>query len=353
MEVRSPAVVKLFGEHAVVYGKTAVAAAVDVYATASVKENSSDALTIVVTKPDTQQTLLKSDLILLHDLYKRRTDIDSFVNNLNLGNPLFEIKPDMLPFAVIAARLHIEQNIDVLGKEVLIMSDIPKKKGMASSAARYTVFTTAIVAASGKKLSDETIIDIALDGERITHRNENAGRIDVPSSFYGGYVSYDKVNGPKKLTVAKTTANIIIVDTGPKKSTAETVGHIHDLHRKDQESTESVLEEINQCSLKGIDALRAGDVREVGKNMFKTHQLLAKLGVSTDRLDRGVEIARNEGAYGAKLSGGGGGGILIALAEDPKALAKAMKNEGFEVHPSGVALRGAESYLKRKSVSRN
>jgi len=349
MEVRSPAVIKLFGEHAVVYGKTAVAAAVSFYATASVAETGDETLTIVVTKPGSQHVFSKNELILLYDSYKNRTNVDSF---LATTNPILEKSPEIFPFAVIAARLYAEEKIDVLGERIIIESDIPKKKGMASSAARYVAFTTALLALSPKKLSNEKIIDIALDGERITHRNEGAGKIDVPTSFYGGYVSYDKINGAKKLSLPDNT-DILIVDTGPKKSTAQTVGHIQGLHRKDQNGTELILEEMNSCSLKGMEALKIGDMVEVGKNMFKTHQLLAKLGVSTENLDKAVEVARKADAYGAKLSGGGGGGILIAIGENPTRLAQAMRKEGFEVSLATVAGKGAESYLKSKSVSRN
>src|SRR5271169_1111489 len=152
MTVKSPAVVKLFGEHAVVYGKTAIAAAVDFHATAFVTETNDNKLTITVTRPESTQYFSKRDLVVLNRFYKERRGIDSFLSFMAMtGNP--EMKKYMLPFAVMAARLYAEENVNVLGRKVVIESNIPKQKGLASSAACSTAFTTALLRSSDQQLS--------------------------------------------------------------------------------------------------------------------------------------------------------------------------------------------------------
>ena len=78
--------------------------------------------------------------------------------------------------------------------------------------------------------------------------------------------------------------------------------------------------------------------------MYEDQELLRLLGVSSDGIDKAVEIAKNNGAYGAKLSGGGGGGIAIAMTENKARLSDALARAGFRVFDTGISLDGAANY---------
>ncbi|MDE1823128.1 MAG: mevalonate kinase [Candidatus Micrarchaeota archaeon] len=339
MEVRAPANVKLFGEHAVVYGKLAVAAAVDLFASAKSSRAGSRALRIVLKDFKSSYEFSGEQLTYIYTRYKNKRNINEYIHG-NAAVPQL-----MLPFGTIAARLQNEYGANVLGKEISIESEIPIQAGLGSSSAFSTSFTVLLVKESGIRMDEGKVVDVARDGDRILHRNEGAGMIDVNASFYGGYVSYKKERGVQRERIGKSL-NVMIVNTGPKKSTAETVGSVAELYKKRKKYADRIFEEIDDCSSKGLEALKSMDLESLGKLMFRDQELLVKLGVSSPSLDRLVEIAKKGKALGAKLSGGGGGGIGVILMErkDPK-FTKRLVDEGFTVYDSRTGVDGAVKYL--------
>jgi len=182
----------------------------------------------------------------------------------------------------------------------------------------------------------------------VVHRSPTAGGIDVSTSYYGGYVSFS-TKGNAKRELVSTAARVILIDTGPKKSTAEMVGAVTALFKSRKEYAEDIFEKINSCAVKGLEALGKGDLKELGRYMTMDHELLKQLGVSSDGLDRAVRTANAEGAYGAKLSGGGGGGLAIAICGDPKGLAHKLSEAGFPSQPTSISLSGAKQYRRQRS----
>ncbi len=337
MEIKAPGVIKLFGEHAVVYGRNSMALAVSRYARCS-SEEASDGLGIVLPDLGDKSIVLRgSDLRDINTYYKARRSMAEYVAGSVIGL-------DFLPFATIAARLYAECGVEVLNRNLRVISDIPVRSGMSSSASCFTAFTCLL--AKGEGLPSEKVIDIARDGERVAHVNEGAGSIDVSTAFYGGYVTYNSALGARKEKIG-TPLNLILVNTGPKLGTAITVGRVASLYNSDREGTERMLDEIDDCTLSGHSALERGDLGEAGRHMFRNHELLKKLGVSNDNLDRVVELARANGALGAKLSGGGGGGVAVVLAKtDGKSeLMSAFKASGFEAFEAEPSMAGAASYI--------
>lgn len=332
MRVKAPAVVKLLGEHAVVYGKLSLAAAVGLYAYADISRDKPGVLRI--TEHGASAEFDRAKLNDLYESFSRRKSIADYIRK-NAGMELV-----MLCYATIAARLMNEFKIDVLGKRVSMSSEIVAQKGYASSAARFTAFTRALLKYERARLDDSKFIDTVRDGERVAHRNENAGGMDVSTSYYGGYVSFSSKGGAKKEKIS-TRLKVLLIDTGPKKSTSETVAHVSRLYKRNRERVGRTMEQINECAREGITALRAGDVKRLGALMFKDQELLKSLGVSSKGLDKAVEVAKKAGAYGAKLSGGGGGGLAIAISGNLKKTADALKASGFDVSVSGIARQGA------------
>ncbi|MDE1851908.1 MAG: mevalonate kinase [Candidatus Micrarchaeota archaeon] len=339
LEVKAPANIKLFGEHAVVYGRLAVATAVDLFARAKSKASGSSALRLVLNDFKASYDFSEEQLTYIYSRYKNKRNINDYIH----GNA--SIPQLMLPFGTIAARLMKEHGMDVLGKEVSIDSEIPIQAGLGSSSAFSTSFTTLLVKESGNGMERDEIVDVARDGDRILHRNDGAGMIDVNASFYGGYVSYKKDKGVSVEDV-KGSMNIMIVNTGPKRSTAETVGSVTELHSKRKAYTEKIFDEIEGCSMRGLEALKSMDLNVLGRCMFKDQEMLVKLGVSSPGLDRLVEMAKKEKALGAKLSGGGGGGIgFVLLDKKNQRLADMLKAEGFTVYNSKTGAEGAVEYF--------
>ena len=338
--VKAPGVVKLLGEHAAVYGKLSIAAAVSLYASASARTVKNNRLTIKLTDLKESTKLSSRVLSRLYQSYTLKESPTSYMQTTP------GISKDILPYATIAARLQEEFKVSVTGKTIRISSKIPKRSGLASSASCYAAFTVALIKAAGADLQDDKIVDVARDGERVAHLNMGAGSIDVNTSFFGGYVSYSSEQGARR-EAFEASPMLLLINTGPKRPTSETVGHVATLYKEKKDETEEVLNRIQQCSLSGIAALRDGDLKRLGSIMLEDQELLKQLGVSSQELDKAVGVAVRNGALGAKLSGGGGGGMAIALVRGGQRTMKAaLEKEGFAVFKARVSKEGAAHYLR-------
>jgi len=108
---------------------------------------------------------------------------------------------------------------------------------------------------------------------------------------------------------------LVIADTGISAPTKESVGDVRKLWEADKPKWEKVFDQIGEISEAARTAIERGKTDELGPLMDSNHALLQTLTVSSPELDHLTEIARKSGADGAKLSGGGRGGNLIALVE--------------------------------------
>ncbi len=332
--VKAPCVVKLFGEHAVVHGKTAVAIGIGLYATATFKIEEQKLFKVVLVDLKKEIPVDEKLLSKLYEKYIRKESIDFYIKE-NLS-----IDKDILPYITILSISYCKYNCIIFG-EIKVTSEIPKQSGLASSASCYTAFTMAILKANSKKLSDEEVIELARDGERVSHKNEGAGRIDVSTAYYGGYVSFSGAKFIKHELNAKP--NLLIINTGPKLPTSETVGRVTKLLKERKEYAEGILDKINECSVKGLEYLYKNNFQKVGEVMYENQELLRTLNVSSDKLDKAVSIARKHKAHGAKLSGGGGGGVAVAILEAHNAvLEKELSDEGFVCIKTEISETGAK-----------
>ena len=343
MRTKAPGVIKLFGEHAVVYGSTAIAVAIDLYATSKVEDSGSkNTVRITLTDLDNVEIELTSDdLLRINSSYAVKGSISKYILE-NSG-----IRSELLPYATIASRLNCNFGINVLGKSVKIHSEIPLQRGLASSAACYTAFATSLIS-KDSALSEAQAVEIARDGDRVTHKNEAAGKIDMTTSFYGHCVVCSS-SGEAYVQKLNCELNFLIVDTGPKKSTAETVGHVAELHKKNKIATEKIFSQINECSVSGMSMLKDCNKKGLGKYMFLNHELLKKLEVSNENLDKVVELSKQHGALGAKLSGGGGGGIAIVLIDKSTQageLINSFEANEFRILKTSISAKGAKDFLK-------
>ncbi|MCL5094485.1 MAG: mevalonate kinase [Candidatus Marsarchaeota archaeon] len=359
---RAPGVLKLFGEHAVVYGKKCAAITINRFAIAKIQKYKKDLIAIYL-KDKNQTIILNKKLIeKIRDNYNKNFNN---INNFDFKNLLIykkyidpklvkqiETNKDLLQqifaYGLISAKL-LENNINIFGKKVEISSDIPEKKGLASSAACFIAFTISLISMAGKKLKDSEITEIARHGEIIAHKNKNAGKIDIAASYFGGIISYKNskirsynINNIKNL-------DLVIIDTGPKKSTAETVLHVSRLYNKNKARTGKILNQIELCCNRGLGYLKKNNIIEFGKQIYKNHELLNKLGVSTNKLNKAILLSKLNKAYGAKLSGGGGGGIAIAFIDKNKSshLIDIMKKNNFNAFKSEITEVGARHFIKK------
>ncbi|MDE1810911.1 MAG: mevalonate kinase [Candidatus Micrarchaeota archaeon] len=340
---RAPGAIKLLGEHAVLYGGVALSAAVELYATARSGTNGTEKFSVRLS--DISDSVFDFESGRLDELlsaYKVSADIKDYVSNVSIQNR------EALPYAIIAGRLQKEQGAKLLGTRVTITSEIPRGSGCASSAACFTAFTVALASTLGIRSPDGTLVDIARDGDRITHLNKNAGALDVGASYYGGVVAVE--NGAVRPVAHAGEIPMVLIDTGPKRGTAEMIGVVAEQYKMDKSRTQALIEGLGSRARQGIAALSNGDMAVLGRLMTESHGIFKQLGVSTPRLDEAVELSVKMGAYGAKLSGGGGGGLAVALT-DREDIVEALRARGFNATKAKISSKGAISGFRTYSAN--
>jgi mevalonate kinase len=291
----APGKVYLFGEHAVVYGEPAVPCAIERRATVTVEARDDDHLRV-----DSK------------DLH-----LDGFTVEYGAGgeDADVEVSESLLHAATGYIDAAVAQARDAAdapdaGFDVTVESDIPLGAGLGSSAAVAVASIRAATAELGVDLTEEELADRAY---RVEHEVQDgqASRADTYCSTMGGAV---RVEGDDCSTLAAPELPFVVGYDGSAGDTGELVAGVRALREEYGFATDTV-ETVGDLVREGEAALEAGDVDELGRLMDFNHGLLSALGVSARSLDAMVWAAREAGARGAKLTGAGGGGCMVALDE--------------------------------------
>jgi len=209
--------------------------------------------------------------------------------------------------------------------------------GLGSSAALSVASIRALGKYFEKKLSNERVCEIAYKMEAFFHGTPSG--VDNTIATYGGTIWFKKNLSEKRKNLMekikpKKSLEIIIGYTGMKGDTKQTVAGVRERKEKEQEKYEKIFKRAEELVFEARKSLEEGNLKKIGELMNENQTLLKEIGVSTKELDELCEIALKNGAIGAKLTGGGGGGCMIALCENKKAkekAAKAIEKKGFRV----------------------
>ena len=220
--------------------------------------------------------------------------------------------------------------------DVLVGGTLPGFSGLGASAASSVAIARAIAEEYELKFSDERINEIAYEAEK-AYAGTPSG-IDNTAATFGGLLWFKKNmmggdNTIEKLHIPETV-EIVIGSTGLVANTKAMVEGVAERKRKHPEKYDVLFEQAEALALIGRKALLNFDLKKVGELMNDNHRLLQEIEVSHQKLDLLVDVARKEGAFGAKLTGGGGGGCMVALTpgkELQESVAKAIEKKGYEV----------------------
>ena len=215
------------------------------------------------------------------------------------------------------------------GMKIEVFSDIPRGMGLGGSAAIAVSIIKALNNHFKLALNQDEINQMALESEKIAHGNPSG--IDNTMATYGHPLIFRNGDNPliEPLNINETFS-ILIGFSSTEGLTAKTVGIVRDLWRKNPGVYEKIFDEIDSLALQSIQAIQNNDFELLGQLMNINHGLLNTLQVSTPELERLIMIARESGALGAKLTGGGGGGAVIALCKDIDITKSAIESEGYE-----------------------
>jgi mevalonate kinase len=213
-------------------------------------------------------------------------------------------------FAGLLAALSCRRTVRVRAE-----SELPSGGGLGSSAALGVAIARAVGALDGTAPSLEATERAALAFERVFHGNPSG--VDVAAAARGGCLRFVRGTAPTSVTLAQSL-HLCVGFGGRGASTRRMVELVAERLSRFPTETRAHFEWMGHHADDVAASLASGDVAGVGPVLDEAHERLRALGVSTSRLDELCHAARRAGALGAKLTGAGGGGSVLALVASPE-----------------------------------
>lgn len=296
----APGKVILFGEHAVVYGRPAIAVPV---------------------------AQVRAKAIAMAEPRAPHGQVRIIAPNVGLDAALEQLPPDNPLAVVIHQSMAAMQVSHIPACTITVTSTIPIAGGMGSGAAVSVATLRALSALLGRPLTNEQISQLVYQAEVFYHGTPSG--IDNTVITYARPVYFVK-GQPVEILPVKKPFTLVIGDTGLKSPTSVAVGDVRQAWESDRQQFEHLFDAVGEITISGRKDIAAGRVEALGPLMNANHSLLQQMNVSCTELDRLVEAARSAGALGSKLSGAGRGGSMIALVEPEtaQAVCTAMQTAG-------------------------
>jgi hydroxymethylglutaryl-CoA reductase len=273
----------LLGEHAVVYGRHAIAAPIPLAIQAHV-ERGGDGVQMIIPRWGVEQRL-----------HRNADKQHSFEKSL----------------AMIFGRLGLERE----NMRIEIYPNVPRAMGLGGSAAIAVATIRALDRCFELGLDDERVNELAFECEKIAHGTPSG--IDNTLSVYGKSMLFRSGGSPlRKVIEIERPVQLVVGISGIESLTAATVARVAKARDAHPKLYEEIFDQIDSLVLQGVDALAGRDLETLGELMNVCQGLLNAMQVSSWELEEMIQIARDHGALGAKLTGGGGGGSIIALCPD-------------------------------------
>jgi mevalonate kinase len=308
----------LFGEHFVVYGLPAIASAVSDSTIAEVSPVKPGA---APEKPGPVTFVLEGQGWTLHDSRPETP-----------GYKVEKAPEQKKSIDLMVAFLKIDTARTPL--KITLAGNLKAASGVGASAASCAAIARGLSGLFGLDLTDAQVNEVAHEGEKGYHGTPSG--IDDTAATYGGLFLFRK-GQPRNLVElinTKKPVEIVMGNTGLTASTTKVVDGVKARRAADPEKFERIFADAERIVRDSKKALEAGDYRKVGELMNRNHELLVDIGVSGEKLEQLVGIARKEGAPGAKITGTGVGGYMVALTpgrELQERVARAMEKAGFAV----------------------
>jgi hydroxymethylglutaryl-CoA reductase len=288
----------LLGEHAVVYDRHALALPLESAVSATVVEAKAG---IKLSIPDWD-----------------------FEQSFSIDQPVHGAAAAL---ALIMRQLGIQDR----GFYVRVRSRIPAAMGLGASAALAVAFVRAFDKLLDLKLNNAAVDGLAFECEKLAHGTPSG--IDNNIATYGEPVLYSKSSATRTKPIKLSESPpIVVASSGVRGVTKDQVAGVRSRYERNAQLYETIFNEIDEISIAGAHALKSCDYDTLGLLMNVCHGFLNALQVSTPELERMIEIARSNGASGAKLTGAGGGGSIVALCPNKESeVARALHDAGYQI----------------------
>tara|TARA_Y100000588_G_scaffold102329_1_gene111329 strand:+ start:579 stop:1526 length:948 start_codon:yes stop_codon:yes gene_type:complete len=296
---KAPGKIILFGEHFVVYDNRAILGAINKYATVTSEKTSTDNILI---SSSLGQTSIKKD------------------ENVETVEKKFR------PFFYIAKKI-IQENNSSNGIGIKIESDIPIGAGLGSSSA-CCVAAAASILNLFRKATDDEILQLAIEAERTIFPNTSGA--DCTVSVYGGIIEYQRINGFSKIEIDHEL-NFLVVDSQQVHTTNKVVEQVKNFKEENENVFSELCVQEEKLVTKALQCMKINDQSTIGKCMAQNQIYLEQIGVSNDQLLSIIKEVEKI-TLGAKITGAGDGGCIIALTENNEKISEYVNTTKFPTH---------------------
>ena len=291
----------LFNEHFVVYGLPAIASAIGAKTTALVERRPGSGVEINDERPETRGYKAEK-------ASQQKESLDLMLNFMKVDTKNNAFR-------------------------VALAGDLLAASGVGASAASCAAIARAFSDELGLNFTDDRVNEVAYEGEKGYHGTPSG--IDNTAATYGGLIWYKREGSLHQMErmKLKQPVEIVMGNTGLVADTKAVVGAVKVRKEKDPEKYARIFQDADKLVNNARKQLEAFHLEEVGYYMDENHTLLQQIGVSCPELDLLVDLARNNGALGAKLTGTGKGGYMVALTPGKdlqENIAKAIEKKGFQ-----------------------
>ena len=314
----APAKVILFGEHFVVYGSPAILAAIN-------KRISVDARAII---HDENKIVIRSDIGVAGEYNNNSGEFNALK-----GGSKAKLVLDPLYGAIRQVLLmrNKKKNNNV-GIEVSISSRVPPGIGLGSSAASCVATVAAVDSLFQENPSRQKVCELAMESERLIHKRTSGA--DCYVSTFGGLMQYyGKSKSFKNIETKGQSLCLVVANTGVNHSTSDLVAAVKKFRDRNRILFKTLLKYASEICLQACTAIESGKCDKIGELMNENQIILQQLGISHDKVRDIIDICSKAGAIGAKITGAGGGGAVIALAaskQESTKIVSRIKEAGYQ-----------------------
>ena len=308
---KAPGKIILFGEHFVVYQNRAILGAINKYATVTTEKTNTD--NILISSSLGQSSIQK----------------DEDVSN---------VEKKFRPFFYIAKQV-IEKNNFEKGITIKIESDIPIGAGLGSSSA-CCVAAAASILNLFNDTDEKEVLELAINAEKTIFPNTSGA--DCTVSVSGGIIEYQKEKGFSKIET-ENEFKFIIIDSEQVHSTDKVVERVRKFKENNSDVFTELCSEEERLIVKALDSMKKNDLETIGKCMAQNQMFLEQIGVSNDEL---LSITKEieKITFGAKITGAGDGGCIIALTQKDDDLSEYVNTTKYQTYQVTIQKTGMQVF---------
>ncbi len=285
----APGKVILFGEHFVVKGSRSLVTAIPLR------------VRVIINPTDQEKIIFKSPIAGVH----------AWINpgDLSYGDER------LAPLAKLLEYLRSSLGYSIFPHEVIVESKLPVGAGLGSSASLAAAYALAYTAFHGSPLDRSKLLAVSYEAEKVAHGNPSG--IDNTIAVYGGSLIYKRGSPPQRISVSLPVGyKLIVADTGIQRNTRRVVEHVLRVADATWKASKFIYTAADAIIDLALNALKNNDAELLGLLMNLNQGLLNAVGASSKTIEEVLHHMRRGGALGAKLTGAGWGGAVIALVSE-------------------------------------